>query len=110
MKGTDYVVVLLIAGFAGVIVAGWAADLVLRARARGRRLRAMSERLAAATARAEEHHRRRQAAAHASRELTSVIPAIKRPPLSGPGMPPPGGESPADPSPEGVHRSVPGSS
>ena len=103
-------IALLIAGFAGVIVAGWAADLVLRARARARRLRAMGERLDAATARADEHHQRRQAAAHASRELTSVIPAIKRPPLSVPGIPPRGGGSPADPPPEGVHRGVPGSS
>lgn len=103
-------VALLIAGFAGVIVAGWAADLVLRARARARRLRVMSERLAAATARAEEQHQRRQAAAHASRELTSVIPAIKRPPLSVPGIPPRGEGSRAHPPPDGVHRGVPGSS
>lgn len=103
-------IALLIAGFAGVIVAGWAADLVLRARARARRLRAMSERLSAATARAEEQHQRRQAAAHASRELTSVIPAIKRPPLSVPGIPARGEGSPADPPPDGVHRGVPGSS
>jgi len=104
------VVVLLIAGFAGAVVAGWAVDLVLRARARGRRLRVMSERLAAATARAEEQHQRRQATAHASRELTSVIPAIKRPPLSVPGVPPRGAGLPADPPPDGVHRGVPGSS
>jgi hypothetical protein len=104
------VVALLIAGFAGAVVAGWAVDLVLRARARGRRLRVMSERLAAATARAEEQHLRRQATAHASRELTSVIPAIKRPPLSVPGMPPRGAGSPADPPSDGVHRGVPGSS
>ena len=103
-------VALLIAGFAAAIIAGWAADLVLRARARARRLRAMSERLAAAAARAEEQHRRRRAAAHASRELTSVIPAIKRPPLSVPGVPPRGAGSPADPPPDGVHRGVPGSS
>jgi hypothetical protein len=104
------VVALLIAGSAGAVVAGWAVDLVLRARARGRRLRVMSERLAAATARAEEQHQRRQATAHASRELTSVIPAINRPPLSVPGMPSRGAGSPADPPPDGVHRGVPGSS
>lgn len=103
-------IALLIVGFAGVIVAGWAADLALRARARARRLRVMSQRLAAATARAEEQHQRRQAAAHASRELTSVIPAIKRPPLTVPGVPPRGAQSPADPPPDGVHREVPGSS
>jgi type II secretory pathway pseudopilin PulG len=104
------VLALLIAGIAAAIVAGWAADLVLRARARARRLRVMSERLAAATARAEEQHQRRQAAAHASKELTSLIPAIKRPPLSVPGVPPRGSELPADPSSDGVHRGVPGSS
>jgi type II secretory pathway pseudopilin PulG len=104
------VVALLIAGFAAAIVAGWAADLVLRARVRARRRRVMSERLAAATARAEEQHQRRQAAAHASRDLTSVIPAIKRPPLSVPGVPPRGAGSPADPPPDGVHRGVSGSS
>jgi hypothetical protein len=101
---------LLIAGIAGAIFAGWAADLVLRARARARRLRAMSERLAAATARAEEQQQRRQAAAHASRELTSLIPAIKRPPLSVPGGPPRGAGSSADPSSDGVDRGVSGSS
>ena len=103
-------IALLIAGFAGAIFAGWAADLALRARTRARRLHVMSERLAAATARAEEQHQRRQAAAHASRELTSVIPAINRPPLTLPGAPPRGAESPADPPPDGVHREVPGSS
>ena len=103
-------IALLIAGIAGAIVAGWAVDLVLRARARARRMRVMGERLAAATVKAEEQHQRRQAAAHASRELTSVIPAIKRPPLTVPGLPPRGGKSPADPPPEGVHRGVPGSS
>jgi hypothetical protein len=104
------VVALLIAGFAAAIVTGWAVDLMLRARARGRRLRVMGERLAAATARAEEQHQRRQATAHASRELTSVIPAIKRPPLSVPGVPPRGAELPADPSSDGAHPGVPGSS
>ena len=108
-------VVLLIAGFAGAIAVLYAADLVLRARARARRRRTMSERLAAATARAEKQHQRRQAAAHASRELTAVIPAIKRPPLSVPGAPPRAAGSPAAGSaggspPDGVHRGVSGSS
>jgi hypothetical protein len=70
------VIVLLIAGIPGAIAVLWTADLVLRARAGARRRRVMGERLAAATARADEQHQRRQAAAHASRELTSVIPAI----------------------------------
>jgi hypothetical protein len=104
------VIVLLIAGFAGAIAVLYAADLVLRARARARRRRAMSERLAAVTARAEEQHQRRQAAARASRDLTAVIPAIKRPPLSVPGGPPRPPGSPAGAPPESVHRGVPGSS
>ena len=103
-------VALLIAGFVGAIVVVWAADLVLRARARARRRRVMGERLTAVTAKAEEQHRRRQAAAHASRELTSVMPAIKRPPLTVPGVPPRGAKSSADPPPDGVQNGAPGSS
>ena len=89
-------VALLIAGFAGAVLVLYAADLILRARARARRLRAMGDRLAAATARAEEQHERRRAAAQASRALTSVIPAIKRPPLSVPGVPSRGADRSGD--------------
>src|SRR2546430_17577588 len=64
----------------------YAADRALKARAQVRRLRSMSDRLAAATARAEQQEERRQAVARASEQLTSVLPAIKRPPLTGPGM------------------------
>lgn len=103
-------VALLIAGFAGAILVLYAADLVLRARARARRKRVMSERLAAATARAEEQDQRRQAAAQASGALTSVIPAISRPPLSVPGGSARGPESPPDSPSEGVHPGNPGSS
>ena len=71
---------LLIAGFAGLLIVLYAADLIVKARARARRLRRMSGRLAAAAATAEQQHRRRQAAARASRALTSVLPAINRPP------------------------------
>jgi hypothetical protein len=42
----------------------------------------MSERLAAAAARAEEQQTARAAEATASAALTSVLPAIKRPPLT----------------------------
>ena len=79
-------VALLIAGFAGAVLVLYATDLILRARARARRLRAMGDRLAAATARAEQQEERRQAVARASEQLTSVLPAIKRPPLTVPGM------------------------
>ena len=77
---------LVIGGFIGMVLVLYAADRALKARAQVRRLRSMSDRLAAATARAEEQHERRRAAAQASRALTSVIPAIKRPPLTVPGM------------------------
>ena len=60
----------------------YAADRVVQARVRARRLRRMTERLAAATARAEEQQVARAAEAEASAALTSVLPAIKRPPLS----------------------------
>jgi hypothetical protein len=80
------VVGLVIGGVVGAVLVLYAADRVLKARAQVRRLRSMSDRLAAATARAEEQEEQRQVAAHASQALTSVLPAIKRPPLSVPGM------------------------
>jgi hypothetical protein len=65
----------------GVIVACllYAADRIVKARVQARRLRAMSERLAAAAARAEEQHEERRAEAAASAALTSYLPAINRP-------------------------------
>jgi hypothetical protein len=42
----------------------------------------MSERLDAVTVRADKQHERKQQVARASAELTSVMPAISRPPLS----------------------------
>lgn len=95
-------VALLIAGVAGAVLVLYAADLVLRARARARRRREMSDRLAAAAARGEQQHERRRAAAQASKALTSVIPAIRRPPLSLPGVPPGGADQP-----EGGERAGP---
>lgn len=73
----------------GVLVAIgllYAADRAVQARVRARRLRRMSDRLAAATARAEEQQAKRQAADAASAELTSVMPAINlRLPVTPPG-------------------------
>jgi len=69
----------------GILVAlflCYGADRVVQARVRARRLRRMTERLAAATARAEEQQVARAAEAEASAALTSVLPAIKRPPLT----------------------------
>jgi len=63
----------------GVIVAVcllYVVDRAVQARVRARRLRRMSERLAAAAVRAEEKRAERQAADAASAELTSVMPAI----------------------------------
>jgi len=80
------VIGLVIGGFIGVVLVLYAADRALKARAQVRRLRSMSDRLAAATTRAEQQEEQRQAAARASEELTSVLPAIKRPPLTVPGM------------------------
>ena len=77
--------VLLIVGLAGAAGALYALDRLIKASSQARRRRAMSERLAAATIRAEEQHEQRQATARASAELTSVMPAIERPPLTLPG-------------------------
>ncbi len=63
----------------GALALLYAADRALKARSQARRLRRMDKRLTAATARAEEQHVRREAVISASKDLTSVIPAIKRP-------------------------------
>jgi hypothetical protein len=84
------VVELLIVGVVGAVPALYAADRIIKARAQTRRLRTMSERLAAATTRAEEQQEKRQEVAKFSAALTSVMPAIKRPPLSLPDAPSPG--------------------
>ena len=68
---------LLIVGFVGAVLVLYAADRVLKARAQALRLRTMSDRLAAAVARGDEQQEQRQAAAQASAELTSVMPAIR---------------------------------
>jgi hypothetical protein len=81
------VVDLLIVGVVVAVPVLYAVDRILKARAQARRLRTMSDRLAAATARADEQQEQRQAAAEAGAVLTSVMPAIKRPPLSGPDEP-----------------------
>lgn len=92
-------VILVVACLAGAVLVLYAADRVVKARAQVRRLRTMSDRLAAATARADERQEQRQATAQASAALTSVMPAIKRPPLTLPGVPPHGAarETPGDP-------------
>jgi hypothetical protein len=76
------VVELVIAGCAGTVLALFAIDRGAKARIRVRRRRMMSGRLAAAAVRAEEQQARRVASAQASKELTSVMPAIKRLPAA----------------------------
>jgi hypothetical protein len=72
----------LVLGILAAVFLCYALDRVVKARVKARRLRRMSERLAAATARAEEQQAARAAEAEASAALTSVLPAIKRPPLT----------------------------
>jgi len=78
------VAVLVIAVCAGAMLVLYAVDRGAKAWVRARRRRAMSSRLAAAAVRAEQQQARRQAAASASKAVTSVMPAITRPPLSTP--------------------------
>jgi hypothetical protein len=82
--------VLLLIGIVGVILALYAADRLVKARARTRRRRTMSDRLTAVTVRADEQQEQRQAAEQAGAELTSFMPAIQRPPADLPGVPPHG--------------------
>ncbi len=81
-----------------VVVAGvvllYAVERTRKLRARARQMSAMNERLDVAAARVDEQQERRQARVRASAELTSVLPAIKRPPLTLPGVP----GSPAGPA------------
>jgi hypothetical protein len=95
------VVDLLIVGVVCAIPVLYAADRIIKARAQARRLRTMSDRLDAATARAEEQQEKRQEAAKFSAALTSVMPAINRPPLSLPNAP-----SPAGPHSTGPHSTT----
>jgi hypothetical protein len=76
---------LLIAAMVAVMILLYTTDRILKALTRGRRYRRMSERLDAAAAKSEAQQEQRETAAAASTELTSVMPAIKRPPLTLPG-------------------------
>jgi hypothetical protein len=86
-EGTGFVVGLLIVAFVIVALALYGLDRAIKARAQVRRLRSMTDRLDAATVRAEKQQEKREAAEQASAALTSVISAIKRPPLTLPGTP-----------------------
>ena len=94
-----------------VVVAGlvllYAADRARKLRARARQMSAMNDRLDAAAAKVDEQQERKRARVRASAELTSVMPAIKRPPLSLPGVAGPGTQPDEDAEPEDA---VPGGS
>jgi hypothetical protein len=78
---------LVLIGIVSALLLVAAADRLLKARARGRRLRVMSDRLDAATARMTTEHQQRQDRDQASQALTSYIPAIQRPPQELPDFP-----------------------
>jgi hypothetical protein len=80
--------VLPLIGIICVILALYGADRLVKARARTRRLRSMSDRLDAATVRVEEQIEKRQAAEQAGQALTSFMPAIQRPPSDLPDLAP----------------------
>jgi hypothetical protein len=82
--------VLPLIGIICVVLALYGADRLVKARARTRRLRSMSDRLEAATVRVEEQLEQRQAAEQAGQALTSFMPAIQRPPSDLPDLAPPG--------------------
>ncbi len=70
---------LLVLGVLAAVFLLYAGDRVVKAFLRARRLRQISERLAAATVRADKQQAKREAAAEASAALTSVMPAINHP-------------------------------
>ena len=76
---------LILVVIAGVVLL-YAADRARKLRARARQMSAMNERLDVAAAKVDEQQERKQARVRASAELTSVLPAIKRPPLTLPGV------------------------
>jgi hypothetical protein len=78
-------VALLVLGLVGVVLVLYLAERLRGARRRARRLQRMSDRLAAATRRAEQEHEQRQASAEAGAALTAYIPAINQPELAVPG-------------------------
>ena len=93
---------LILVVIAGVVLL-YAVDRVRKLRARARQMSGMNERLDVAAAKVDAQQERKQARVRASAELTSVLPAIGRPPLTLPGVPGsaagPAGE-PAAPEPD----------
>jgi hypothetical protein len=88
---------LILVVIAGVVLL-YGADRARKLRARARQMSAMNERLDVAAAKVDEQQERKQARVRASAELTSVMPAIKRPPLTLPGAPDPAAEPKDEPA------------
>ncbi len=84
MKQRGLMIFLVVLGVIVVAFVLYAADRLVKARGQARRLDRMSERLAAATARAERQQQKKEAATAASAALTSVVPAIKHPAVAQP--------------------------
>ena len=89
---------LILVVIAGVVLL-YAVDRARKLRARARQMSGMNERLDVAAAKVDEQRERKQARVRASAELTSVLPAIKRPPLTLPGVPGRAAEPEDEPAP-----------
>jgi hypothetical protein len=77
---------LLIVVVAVVVLLMYVADRIRKLRTRARQMAGMNDRLDVAAAKVDEEQQKKRAVVRASAELTSVMPAIKRPPLTIPGM------------------------
>jgi hypothetical protein len=77
---------LLIVVVAVVVLLMYVADRIRKLRTRARQMAGMNDRLDVAAAKVDEEQQQKRAVVRASAELTSVMPAIKRPPLTIPGM------------------------
>ena len=77
---------LLIVVVVVVVLLMYVADRVRKLRTRARQMAGMNVRLDAAAEKVDKEQRQKRAVVRASAELTSVMPAIKRPPLTIPGM------------------------
>ena len=93
---------LLIVVVAVVVLLLYAADRARKLRVRARQMAAMNERLDVAAAKIDKEQQRKRARVRASAELTSVMPAIKRPPLKLPGIPAPWDVAEKEAAPEAV--------
>ena len=91
---------LLIVVVAVVVLLLYATDRARKLRARARQMAAMNERLDMAAAKVDHEQQQKRAVVRASAELTSVLPAIRRPPLTLPGVPGPGAGPDEEAAPE----------